>query len=169
MNVETGMLLVVAGIAMLMDLRWMRVDNGWIFCSLVSGLLFQLWTDGIHGLLEFLAGAVFPLCVLGILFYFRMLGAGDIKVFCTLGGIMGAEKIGMCMAVSFILGAGISLFILIFYGDFHQRIQYFIRYIQDYLSTGIVRPYYKKGMTVENIHFMVPVFMSVLLYAGGVY
>ena len=169
MIVEAGLLLVIAGMAMMMDLRWMRVDNGWIFCSLVSGLRFQLWTNGIRGPGIFFAGAAFPIVVLGILFYFRMLGAGDIKVFCALGGIMGIEKIGICMAVSFILGAGISFFILIFYGDIHQRIQYFFRYLRDYFFTGKVRPYYRRGMTVENFHFTVPVFMSVLLYTGGVY
>lgn len=166
---KTGLLILIAGIAMIMDLRWMRVENSWILCSMVSGLLFQLQTHGIYGLLYFLTGAVYPLCVLGVLFYFRMLGAGDIKLFCTLGSIMGMKTIGKCMAVSFILGAGISLLILIFYGDFRQRIQYFFNYIRDYLSTGEVKPYLQKGMTLENFHFTVPVFMSVLLYAGGVY
>ena len=166
---ETGLLLVIAGTAMIMDLRWMRVDNGWILCSWVLGLLYQLWTGGIRGPGRFLSGAAFPILILGILFYFRMLGAGDIKLFSALGSIMGAEKIGICMVFSFVLGAGISLLILIFYGDFHQRIQYFFKYLKDYLSTGKVRPYYKREMTVENFHFTVPVFMSVLLYAGGVY
>lgn len=166
---ETGLLLLVAGTAMLMDLRWMRVDNGWILFSMVSGLLFQLMKHGIRGIGVFAVGTVFPILVLGVLFYFRMIGAGDIKLFSALGGIMGIKAIGICMAVSFFLGAVISLLILIFYGDFHQRIQYFRNYIRNYILTGEVRPYYRKGMTLENFHFTVPVFMSVLLYTGGVY
>ena len=169
MNEKSGLLLVIVGVAMIMDLRWMRVENGWILCSMVSGLLFQLQTHGICGLMYFLIGAVYPLCILGVLFYFRMLGAGDIKLFCALGSVMGIKAIGRCMAVSFILGAGISLLILIFYGNFCQRFQYFLNYIREYLSTGEVRPYFRRGVTPENFHFTVPVFMSVLLYAGGVY
>ena len=169
MFVETGLLLLVAGTAMLMDLRWMRVDNGWIFCSLVSGLLFQLLTNGIRGIFIFLTGAMAPVVILGILFYFHMIGAGDIKLFCALGGIMGIEKIGICIAVSFVLGAVISLLILVFYCDFFQRIQYFFKYVQDYLYTKEVKPYLKRGMTLENYHFTVSVFMSVLLYTGGMY
>lgn len=166
---ETGLLLLIAGIAMIMDLRWMRVDNGWIFCSLVSGLLFQLLTNGIRGIFIFLTGSMAPVVILGILFYFHMIGAGDIKLFCALGGIMGIEKIRICMAVSFGLGAVISLLILVFYCDFFQRIQYFFKYVQDYLYTKEVKPYLKRGMTLENYHFTVPVFMSVLLYTGGMY
>lgn len=166
---KTGLLLVIAGVAMLMDLQWMRVYNSWIICSMVSGLLFQLLANGISGIGRFSVGMAIPICILGILFYFRMLGAGDIKLFCALGGVMGADKIGICIFFSFIFGAVISLVILIFYGDFYQRIQYFINYIQNYISTKEVKPYYKKGMTIENFHFTVPVFMSVLLYAGGAY
>ena len=35
---------------------------------------------------------------------------------------------------------------------------------------GEIRPYYRKGMKhPENFHFTVPIFLSALLYAGGVY
>lgn len=166
---ETSLTLLVAGIAMVMDLRWMRVENGWILCSLVSGLLFQLCSNGIAGLFHFLAGVTFPAVILGGLFVFRMLGAGDIKLFCALGGFMGVKTVGKCMIASFFLGGGISFLILIFYGDFHQRIRYFVNYFQELFRTGKIRPYYKAEMALENFHFTVPVFMSVLLHMGGVY
>ena len=82
---------------------------------------------------------------------------------------MGFPSIIWCIIVSFLIGAVISLSILIFYGMFSQRIRYFYEYLQDYLRTGRWKPYYKRGMPLENIHFTVPVFLSVMLYAGGVY
>ena len=38
-----------------------------------------------------------------------------------------------------------------------------------YFKTGKREPYYKSGMPLENFHFTVPIFLSALLYAGGVY
>lgn len=163
------LLLMIAGVAVIMDLRWMRVDNGWILCSLVLGLLFQLYMAGAKGVILFAMGAAFPVLILGILFVFRMLGAGDIKLFCALGGFMGIKAVGKCMLMSFFLGGGISFFILFFYGDFHHRIRYFLNYFQELFRTGKIKPYYRAEMSLENFHFTVPVFMSVMLYVGGVY
>lgn len=82
---------------------------------------------------------------------------------------MGVSKIGKCILASFLLGAVFSFTILVFCGSFCQRIQYLISYFRELIRTGEVRPYYQRGMALENFHFTVPVFMSVMLYAGGVY
>ena len=108
MAVDSGLLLVIAGIAAVMDVHRAQVENGWILFALCMGLLWRILQEGPKGSLGFAAGAVFPLAVLGVLFYFRMLGPGDIKLFCALGGIMGISDISICMLVSF--SAGGSLF-----------------------------------------------------------
>lgn len=169
MLLETALPVVVSGTAMFMDLCWMRVDNGWILLSLGVGFVCRCLLYKTAGIAEFAAGAVLPLLILGVLFYFRMLGAGDIKLFCALGGIMGVAEIIQCMLYSFLLGGIFSLGILILWGDFRERMRYFFQYFQEFFSTGKVKPYLKPGMTSENFHFTVPVFLSVLLYAGGWY
>lgn len=160
---------IVAGVSVVMDIREARIDNGWIFFSICMGGILQILQGGADKLFPFAAGTILPFVFLGILFYFRMLGPGDIKLFCALGGVMGIRDIVWCIAVSFLLGAVISVAILIFCGDIRQRFQYFFLYFQDFLHTGKVKPYYRKGMALENFHFTVPVFLSVVLYAGGVY
>lgn len=169
MLLKIGLPLIIAGVAMLMDLRSASVDNGWILFSLTMGFFFQLLSRGIIGIPLYLIGIAFPLGLLAGLFYFRMLGPGDIKVFCALGGILGIQKVGLCMLYALFLGGGISLLLLLIYGDIRQRLHYFWQYVQDYCLTGEVKPYYRKGMTLENFHFTVPIFLSVVLYAGGVY
>lgn len=160
---------IVAGTAVIMDIRSASIDNGWIFFSMCVGLYLKIWKDGLRIIPIFFIGCLIPLAALSILFYFRMLGPGDIKLLCVLGGFMEAPCIIWCIIVSFLIGAMISLSILIFYGMFCRRIRYFYEYLQDYLCTGMRKPYYKRGMPLENIHFTVPVFLSVVLYAGGVY
>lgn len=161
---------VTAAVAAVMDLRTARVDNGWITFCLGIGLMVRWMEEGPAGIGSFLLGVLFPVVVLGGLFILRMLGPGDIKLFCALGGMMGVKTVGKCILASFFLGAGISLAILISNGSFSQRFQYFIQYIQELVQSRTRKPYYRSDMSLpENFHFTVPVFLSVVLYAGGVY
>ncbi|MDO5799098.1 MAG: prepilin peptidase [Eubacteriales bacterium] len=163
------LLLTITGVSVIMDLRRMQVKNSWILCSLFAGAGYCLWKKGFSGLMSFVPGALMPLAVLGWMFYFRLLGPGDIKVFCALGGIMGPAKILWCIWFSFLSGAGISLAVLICCGGFLQRMAYLAAYIREYFQTGSPKPYYQRGNALENIHFTIPIFMSVMLYAGGLY
>lgn len=161
---------ITAAVAMVMDLRTAKVDNGWILFSIGMGLGIRLWEEGAAGLISFAAGCLLPLVVLGGLFLFHMMGAGDIKLFCALGSAWGARAVWKCILVSFILGAGISIAILISEGNISQRFQYFLRYIDETVKTGQIRPYSRRDISaLESFHFTVPVFLSVVLYAGGVY
>ena len=133
---------IAAGCAALMDIQRAKVDNGWLlFCVLVS-LFTRIW---------------------------KMLGAGDIKLLSVIGSMIGPTKILNCISYSFLIGAVISAALMISSGIVCQRILYLLHYISAYFKTGKREPYYKSGMPLENFHFTVPIFLSALLYAGGVY
>ena len=88
---------VISAVAVWMDLRDASVDNGWILFSFIMGLVIQVMEKGPKGGIIFLTGAAVPVILLGILFVLRMLGAGDIKLLCALGGIMGPRTIVECI------------------------------------------------------------------------
>ena len=160
---------MIAWTAMIMDLRTARIDKGWILFSMAVGAVCCTMEKGIAGMFFYAAGSSIPL-ILIILFGFGMLGAGDIKLFCALGGVMGTAGILKCILVSFILGAFISVLILMFSRSFCERILYFIYYIGQTVRERKVIPYRRKDISAsENFHFTVPIFLSVVLYAGGVY
>lgn len=97
MYFHTAFPVIAAGCAVLMDLRTMKVDNGWLlFCTLL-GLLMQITESGIQGLGFWCTGLGFPIILLGALFWFRMLGAGDIKLLSVIGGMIGPYKILHCI------------------------------------------------------------------------
>lgn len=81
---------------MIMDLRTARIDNGWILFSMAVGAVCCTMEKGIAGMFFYAAGSSIPL-ILIILFGFGMLGAGDIKLFCALGGVMGTAGILKCI------------------------------------------------------------------------
>ena len=169
MSFYTVFPVVVAGCAMLMDFQRARVDNGWLgFCLLISFVTQFMGNNRINPV-SWILGFLTPLLILGWLFIFRMLGPGDIKLFCVIGTILGPDKILACIAISIMIGAVISASILISNGIICQRFLYLFRYITKFLETGERKPYYKSGMPLENFHFTVPIFLSALLYAGGVY
>ena len=99
------LLLTIAGIAVLMDLYEMRIKNSWIICSFIAGLSYSIWSGNRHGIVQYVLGMAVPLVLLGWLFYFRMLGSGDIKLFCVLGGLMGPYHIVWCMWYAGLAGA----------------------------------------------------------------
>ncbi|MBQ0000015.1 MAG: prepilin peptidase [Clostridiales bacterium] len=165
----TGLLLVTSGTAMLMDLRTMKVDNGWLLFMLVPGFLTRLLTEGISSVPDFLMGMLLPFFLLIGLFYFHMLGAGDIKLLCVLGGMTGVRGAGILMLCTLFLGGIFAFFFLLFYGGVRERFRYFFSYVRDCVQNGEVRPYYQQGPRLENFHFTVPIFLGTLLYAGGLF
>ena len=167
--VSKVLLLTITGVAVLMDLYQMKIKNIWILFSLLAGLGYDLYRGGLNGAAFFISGTGIPLVILGWLFYFRMLGSGDIKLFCVLGGIMGPIHILGCIWYAFLAGGLISLALLICCGGISQRIQYLAEYLEAYIRTGERKSYYRTGAVWENIHFTVPIFMSVMLYMGGMY
>lgn len=161
---------IVAGVAVLMDLRSAKVDNGWILFSMGAGFVMLLLDKGPSAIPGFALGAVLPLLLLGGLFIFHMIGAGDIKLFCVLGSVMGMEAVLKCIFISMLTGACISFAILRSEGNFCHRFHYFFSYVKETIETRQIRPYTKRDISsLECFHFTVPIFLSAVLYAGGVY
>ena len=121
------------------------------------------------GMIVYVLGILVPFFLLLPLFYFRMLGAGDIKLFCVLGSVLGYETIVKIMVCSFFLGALLSLAFLISCGNLKERCLYFFHYLYRYGKTRNPVPYIKRGRRAENFHFTVPILLGVMLYAGGFY
>ncbi len=154
---------------MLMDIRTAKVDNGWILFSMVLDLIIDIWKKGSAGFSFFAAGSAVPLLLL-ILFVFGMLGAGDIKLFCALGGIMGFGAVWKCICVSFFTGACIALVLLTIHRNFCERLLYFLNYIKNTAADRRIISYRQKDISSpENFHFTIPIFVSVVLYVGGIY
>ena len=104
---------IAAGCAALMDIQRAKVDNGWLlFCVLVS-LFTRIWKMDVSSLETWICGLLVPILILGILFIFRMLGAGDIKLLSVIGSMIGPTKILNCIFYSFLIGAVISAALMI--------------------------------------------------------
>lgn len=169
MSAQSWFVIMIAGGAVLTDFLMEKVVNGFICCGLAAGLCYQILRFGFRGIGTFLVGILIPFLLFLPLFYFRMLGAGDIKLFSVLGGFLGYTVVLKVIFCSFLIGAVLSLAFLISSGNLKERFSYFFNYLYQYYKTGILCSYMQKGKQAENFHFTVPVFLSVLLYVGGFY
>lgn len=161
-------LLLITEAAVLFDLERGRIPNGLIFAGLGLGVIYQYISAGIVGLLLCTGGMILPAVLLGPLYYFRMIGAGDIKLFCVIGGFLGPGICFRCIVQAVLAGGVISLSILLYYGNLTERLFYFMDYIQDYLETGSWKPYLSGVGERARFCFSIPVLFSILCYIGGV-
>lgn len=163
------LVLTIAATAAGMDLISEKIANKLILFFWITGLGYQIGFWGTAGIWRFFKGAMIPIILLFGLFLFRMLGAGDIKLLSALGGIMGITAVLKCILLSFLIGAVLSAAFIAACGNLWQRLRYFTEYIHRFSCTREIQPYYRPGKQIENIHFGVPVLLSVMLYAGGFY
>jgi len=141
MTVRYILLVILLALAVLYDLRTYIIPNRLIATALVAGLAVSLVLGGIKGLLESFAAAVIPAAVLLALFALRMLGAGDIKLLCSIGAIMGIKFVLYTMAYSFIAGGVLAVALMIFRGNVRFRFRNIGKYLMGCLYTGRLMPY----------------------------
>ncbi len=175
MSLQHCLVLTAASGAVLMDLKTGEIANGWIVILWLIGFLTEVLSRGAIGFLTFLFGALLPILTLFWLFCFRMIGAGDIKLFSALGGFLGPVAILKCICLSFAFGAILSIGILLICGNIRQRLFKFTTYIQHFFLSKLQRkttvpvPYRDGKWGMECIHFSVPILLAVLLWLGGLY
>lgn len=160
-------LLLITEAAVLCDLYSGRIPNGLILAGLGLGMIYQCCSAGAVGFVFCIGGMILPVILLGFLYYFRMIGAGDIKLFCVLGGFLGPGVCFQCIVRAVLAGGVISLAILLYHRNFGRRIFYLMEYVRDYLETGVWRPYLAGVREQDKFCFSIPVFISILCYIGG--
>lgn len=161
-------LLLLTEAAVLYDLSSGRIPNSMILAGLGMGLIYQTVWLGPAGILVYLGGVLLPLLLLGTLYYFRMIGAGDIKLLCVAGGFVGPAACFSCIVCSILLGGVISLILTLYYRNLLQRFLYFFEYMGEYTRTKTWCSYLQNTDSQARFCFSVPVFLSILCYIGGI-
>lgn len=154
--------------AALFDLKKDRIPNALILTGLVFGWSLQLVQAGALGAVLFLGGAGLPLVLGAFLYYFRMMGAGDIKLLAVVGGFLGPQKAVCCVVASLLVGAVLSVGLLLKRRNLKERLLYFYRYLHRQ-QRGKWEPYLNDQDEGGRIHFAAAILGGVLLYLGGVY
>ncbi len=95
------------------DIKDSKIRNLYVLPAVSLGLIINAYMYGFEGLKSSLFGMVVPIVFLFGLFYFKLIGAGDIKLFSAIGALMGHKFILYTMAYSFIFAGVLSVFSLL--------------------------------------------------------
>jgi len=135
---ETSVLLLLALIS---DIKTFRIKNSITYSFIAAGALTNLFSHGQEGLFQSMLGAFLPMLALIALYALKMLGAGDIKLFCAIGAIMGAKFALWSIAFSFIAGGIIGAIIMVFRKNALPRFKRFLNYVKTCFLTLSLSPY----------------------------
>lgn len=157
------------------DCRFGKIYNWQITAVLLAGLLFKGSDTGAGGIF---AGGLsiaviflmtFPLFAIGTL------GGGDIKLLAAAAVFMTPVQALFFLVIAFFFGAAAALFKMLRERNFIERFRYLMSYVHDVLTTNTWKLYEdnkqqtQEEMRTHKVHLALPVFLSALLYMGGVY
>lgn len=135
-------LTIILAVAAFEDIMHLKVENRLIVLGWCIGLLLRIRVSGIYGVVYWIFGASVPLILLFILFYFKMIGAADIKIISVIGGFYGAVYSIKVFIMALFIGGILSVIRCIRFGYLKNRMKYFAEYIRNIIKTGTIGAYY---------------------------
>lgn len=106
-------LLLLLIFSIISDIKYSRIHNIYVIPTAVIGLSINTFENGYQGFKSSLIGMLVPILLLWLLFYARLIGAGDVKLFSAIGALFGYKFIINCMAYSFVIAGVFSIIYLL--------------------------------------------------------
>ncbi len=161
--IEASILLLTALIS---DIKFYKIKNKITMIFVSAGLLTGFGFQRSKGVLNSFLGIVVPFILLFALYAIRMLGAGDIKLFCALGAIFGGKCIIDIMAYSFIAGGIISLVLMVTRRNAKNRFMHFCNYFKMIFLLQSFRPYteFEEKTDKGKVRFAYAVFIGTFFF-----
>ncbi|MBD7910124.1 A24 family peptidase [Clostridium cibarium] len=139
-----GILVLLVVICFVTDVRNNKIYNVVLLPFVIGGLLLNFIFGGLGRGVDSLIGGIIPIIVFAPLFIFKMFGAGDIKLFSTIGFLMGWQFLLNNIIYSFIAGGIVSIILILIRKNFLKRIKYLFSFLFNLiLSKSMVD--YEKG------------------------
>lgn len=105
------------------DLRYRRIPNVYVLATMICGLVTNAIMDGWRGVLSSLVGAVFAFCLMLILHVLGALGAGDVKLFASIGAVIGMNIVLLAFVVVVITGGALAVISILRFGTVIESAQ----------------------------------------------
>lgn len=158
------------------DINTGKIPNRWIIFGIAGFVIAKLlevsqtdWVDLVAVTAYFLIRIILFAALFFMLFLFRMIGAGDIKVMALIGGYLGFLNGFQVIFFGLAASAAWSLFQMIHKRIFMKRIRYFVTYLYKFIQTGRITPYYReKRDGREAAFYFVPfLWLGFILWMAG--
>jgi prepilin peptidase CpaA len=131
----TVLIILLATVAVVSDFLYRKIYNWSTFPIMAVGLAYGFMNGGSSGLLQSFIGIVVGLIAYGILYTFRILGAGDVKLLMAFGSLGGILFVADIAVLAIFVGGAMAIPLLIFKG----RLRPFLEKIKRFLITSLHR------------------------------
>ena len=131
------------------DVREHRIPNRLVLAGVAAGVFLSGLEAGnqavLWGAMFFLSRFFAVTALFFLLFLFRMIGAGDIKIIALIFGYLGYGIGFAAVTGGFIIGAFWSLVLMTVKGCTFQRFSYFLTYVRSFIQTKKISVYYSSA------------------------
>jgi prepilin peptidase CpaA len=165
LSIRIPEILILLIIALVSDIKTFKIKNHITLTFTAAGIVTNTINMGFEGLKASLLGWCTPVILLIILYFLKMLGAGDIKLFGAIGAIMGYKFAAYSVLFSFILGGIIGIGFLAVRRNALERIKYFFNYIKCCVLSCSLLEYsdFKSNATNDRFRFTYAIVPGTLL------
>ncbi|MWV44402.1 prepilin peptidase [Paenibacillus sp. HJL G12] len=109
--------------AFVTDIRTMKIPNWLTLTAMLSGVLFHVITNGMHGLAFSAKGLAAGFALVLIMHMIGAVGAGDVKLFGGIGAWLGTLLTVQCLVYSVLCAGVIGILILLRRRETVQRLR----------------------------------------------
>ncbi|MDT7689800.1 MAG: prepilin peptidase CpaA [Acidobacteriota bacterium] len=88
-----ALLLPLTAVITYFDVRYRRIPNVFVLATLISGLIINFMAGGFDGLMASAGGCLMAFVLMFVLHVFGAMGAGDVKLFASIGAVVGASLV----------------------------------------------------------------------------
>jgi prepilin peptidase CpaA len=104
------LLVPLAGVITYYDVRYRRIPNLFVLATLVSGLIINAIYGGWGGVLTSVKGCGLGLGLMLLLHVLGAMGAGDVKLFASIGAVVGAKLVLPTFLVVALVGGVLAVY-----------------------------------------------------------
>lgn len=160
-------LFLLLALAVVQDIYSGKVSNKLILLGLVFGFSYKIWDYGASGIYYFLRNISVPVVMFYLLFLMHVLGAGDIKLFSMIGGILTIEELFSCIWYSLMIGGGISLVYLFVDKNRVAKLRCACIYLLDLAKNQKIVPYkLPEEIPKKRMAFSAAIFLGFICMYG---
>lgn len=162
---EDIVLLITLAICLFTDLKYRKIFNIVLLPAIIFGIIFNLFSGGILGLLFSVKGFFLGLLFLLLPYLGGGIGAGDVKLLATIGAIKGPDFVFLTFIAMGIAGGILAIAILLYQGRLFSTLKN--------LLTGVIILFATKFKVVsfgsKNANNMFPYGVAITMGAVAAY
>jgi len=140
-SLKVTLLVLLLIVSCITDVRERKVKNIVTLPCVILGIALNTYSMDQKNIFSSFLGITLPLLVLLPFYWAGAIGAGDIKLLCCIGVLMGYEFLGSCMLYSALIGGVASLISMLYYRNLLKRLRYLFNYILTAFLYYYIEPY----------------------------